>query len=79
MSVYTETWKGSAELSCDTPGCTSMLYFKNFKEAAEFKREEKFKLNGWRSFMGKNGEWQDACPACVKKFSDTQRALAESV
>jgi hypothetical protein len=56
-----------------------MLYFKNFKEAAEFKREEKFKLNGWRSFMGKNGEWQDACPACVKKFSDTQRALAESV
>lgn len=28
---------------------------------------------GWRTFRGPDGEWANACPACVQKFATQQR------
>jgi hypothetical protein len=31
------------------------------------------RYRGWRTFKGPDGEWANACPACVEHFARQQR------
>ena len=66
MSIETTEWDGVAVLTCDK--CGYFIEFSSFKKAITFKRKQKEKDKGWRTFM-ENGEYMDACTQCVEAFA----------
>ena len=66
MSIETVEFEGPAVLKCDH--CGTFLEFSSFNRAVKFKKIQKEKPGGWRSFK-EEGEWRDACGNCVKAFT----------
>jgi hypothetical protein len=67
MSIeQVDNFNGPVSLVCDE--CGLGQDFPSFKKAVAFKKKEREKAGGWRSF--KDGDvWKDACPRCVGKFA----------
>ena len=57
--------EGPVVLRCDS--CPEYIEFSSFKKAVAFKRKQREREGGWRSY--KDGdEWKDSCPACTEEF-----------
>ena len=65
MSIETVGYNGPAVLTCDK--CSTFIEFSSFKKAVAFKKKQKEKENGWRSYMEK-GIFRDACSACCQAY-----------
>ena len=73
MSIeHVDNYSDEVSLVCDGDNCTVGLDFPSFKAAVAFKKREKLKPNGWRSY--KEGmTWKDSCPACSEKYRNSFR------
>ena len=59
----------SGEFSVQCDECPEALGpFASFLDAKEAADAE-----GWRTFMGPDKRWANACPECVKSFAETRR------
>ena len=67
MSIQTNLVDSTVELQCDECGKTNHFY--RFSDAIAFKKSQKSKKGGWRTFK-LEGYFLDACPACVRAFVD---------
>ena len=62
-----DRYDGEVSLVCDAVGCNNGIDFPNFKAAIAFKKRERLKPNGWRSYK-EGSAWKDSCPSCSAKY-----------
>jgi len=68
MSIESLEYNGIAVLRCDGDKCNNFIEFSSFHKAVAFKKKQKEKEHGWRSY--KEGDvWFDKCPDCMVKFA----------
>ena len=72
MSIESVEYDGPVVLRCDSGACNKFIEFSSFGKAIAFKKKQREKQHGWRSFK-EGDEWKDVCGDCCKAFAEGRK------